>query len=177
MEKNCIIQVGKMNKKHLIQSIITASVLVGITAALYLYTSGYRLSKPGKEDTNNQIQVKRTGMIGARSIPEGANVYLNGELTTATDDTISNLKPGEKYKLSIAKNGYVKWEKDVEVYPELVTDITAVLVSMTPRLEPLTNTGARFPAMAPSLSKIAFFSQDPETPGIWVIPLVGGGLD
>lgn len=167
-----------MNKKHIIQSLITASVLLGITAALYLYTSGYRLSKPGGEDdTSNQIQVKRTGMIGARSIPEGANVYLNNELVTATDDTISNLKPGEKYKLTISKNGYFKWEKDVQVFPELVTDITAVLVSMTPRLEPLTNTGAQHPAMAPSLSKIAFFSKDPESPGIWVIPLVGGGLD
>ncbi len=168
-----------MNRKHIIQSVITAAILFGITAALYLYTSGYRLSKPTLKDndTSNQLQVKRTGMIGARSIPEGANVYLNDELTTATDDTISNLRPGEKYKLKISKNGYFAWEKDVQVFPELVTDITAVLVSKTPRLEPLTNTGAQSPAMAPSLSKIAFFSKDPESPGIWVIPLVGGGLD
>jgi hypothetical protein len=168
-----------MNRKHILQSAITAIVLVGITAALYLYTSGYRLSKPGAKENNtgNQLQVKRTGMIGARSIPEGANVYLNDKLVTATDDTISNLRPGEKYKLTISKNGYFKWEKDVQVFPELVTDITAVLVSKTPRLEPLTNTGAKSPSMAPSLSKLAFFSQDPESPGIWVISLVGGGLD
>ena len=167
-----------MNKKHIIQSLVTGLILLSVTTALFLYTSGYRVSKPSKDDKNqNQIQVKQTGMIGAKSIPEGANVYLNGNLVTATNDTISNLKPGEKYELTIKKSGFVIWKKKVDIYPELVTDITAVLISMTPRLEPLTNTGAKLPVMAPSLSKIAFFSRDPEAPGIWVIPLIGGGLD
>ncbi len=166
-----------MDKKHIVQSLVTALVLLLITTGLFLYTSGYRLSKPRNETGNNQIQVRRTGMIGAKSIPEGANVYLNGDLVTATDDTISNLRPQEKYVLTIRKSGYVEWKKTIEVFPELVTDITAVLVSMTPRLEPLTNTGAAHPSMAPSLSRIAFFSTDTEAPGIWVIPLVNVGLD
>lgn len=166
-----------MDKKHIIQSLVTAMVLLVVTTGLFLYTSGYRLAKPVNNSSNNQIQVRRTGMIGAKSIPDGANVYLNGELTTATDDTISNLRPQEKYVLTIRKSGFVEWRKEIEVFPELVTDITAVLVSMTPRLEPLTNTGASHPAMSPSLSKIAFFSSDSEAPGIWVIPLANVGLD
>ena len=166
-----------MDKKHIIQSLITAAILLLITTGLFLYTSGYRLSKPDSDKNSQQLQVRRTGMIGAKSIPDGANVYLNGNLTTATDDTISNLRPNEKYTLTIKKSGFVEWKKDIEVFPELVTDITAVLISMTPRLEPLTNTGAKYPSMAPSLSKIAFFSTDTEAPGIWVIPLVNVGLD
>ena len=64
----------------------------------------------------------------------------------------------------------------MEVFAELVTDITAVLVSGSPRLEPLTNTGAANPIISPSLSKLAYFSNDPLKPGVWVIPLNQGGL-
>ena len=68
------------------------------------------------------------------------------------------------------------WTKDIEVFPELVTDITAVLISQSPRLEPLTNTGAYYPTISPSLSKLAYFSKDTEEPGLWVIPLSQGAL-
>jgi hypothetical protein len=75
--------------------------------------------------------------------------------------------------LRVAKKGFLDWEKDIEVYEQLVTDITAVLVSQSPRLEPLTNTGAKYPCISPSLSKLAYFSPDTEKPGIWIIPLTG----
>jgi hypothetical protein len=71
------------------------------------------------------------------------------------------------------KKGFVEWQKDVEVFEQLVTDMTAVLVSQSPRLEPLTNTGAKFPAISFTLSKLAYFSSDDEKPGIWIIPLSG----
>jgi hypothetical protein len=67
----------------------------------------------------------------------------------------------------------VDWSKEIEVFPELVTDITAILVSQSPRLEPLTNTGARNPVISESLSKLAYFSEDPNEPGIYIIPLGG----
>ncbi|KKU30623.1 MAG: hypothetical protein UX44_C0017G0006 [candidate division WWE3 bacterium GW2011_GWA1_46_21] len=137
---------------------------------LYLYTAGYRLDKE-----KNKIDLSRTGMIGAKSIPEGANIYVDGQLTSATNDTISAVTPG-KHTLRMLKNGFVTWTKEIEVFPELVTDITAILVSQTPRLEPLTNTGARLPTISPSLSKLAFFTKDSTSPGVWVIPLTNAGL-
>ena len=153
--------------KNWIQTTLTIIILFGITTMLYLYTSGYRLNRSSSEE---ELNVKVTGMIGAKSIPEGANIYVNGELMNATDATVPALEPG-KYELKIAKNGFVPWAKEVEVYKELVTDITAVLISQSPRLEPLTNTGARFPTISPTLSKLAFFSKDAASPGVWVIPL------
>jgi hypothetical protein len=135
---------------------------------LFLYTSGYRLSK-GKE---KPIDLSKTGMVSAKSIPDGASVYLDGKLTTATDDTISGIKPGI-HNLKIVKKGFVEWQKDIEVFEQLVTDMTAVLVSQSPRLEPLTNTGAKFPAISHTLGKLAYFSTDDEKPGIWIIPLSG----
>lgn len=156
-------------KIRFLETFLTVVIIIGITTALFLYTSGYRLSK-GKE---KPIDVSKTGMIGAKSIPDGASVYLDEKLVTATNDTISSLKPGI-HDLKIIKKGFVEWQKKVEVYEQLVTDITAVLVSQSPRLEPLTNTGARIPTISHTLSKLAYFSNDDEKPGIWIIPLSGG---
>ncbi len=158
-------------KRHWFQTFLTGVILLGLTTVLYLYTSGYRLGR----DKDADIDFRQTGMIGAKSIPDGANVYINDVLRTATDDTIAGLDPGT-YTLRIARNGFVTWEKQVEVFAELVTDITAVLVSQSPRLEPLTNTGARGPEISQSLGKLAYFSKDTKEPGIWVIPLTNSGV-
>lgn len=156
--------------KDILQTILTLAIIAGISTVLYLYTSGYRLQK----NDENTIDLTKTGMINAKSIPESANVYLNGKLVTATNDNLPGIEPG-MHTLKIAKKGYVEWEKEVEVFEELVTDITAVLVSQSPRLEPLTNTGARHPVISGTLSKLAYFSTDPVDPGIYIIPL--GGLN
>ncbi len=154
-----------MSKTSIITA-VSALVLVGATVGVYMYTSGLRIDKKG--------ELKSTGMVAVKSVPNGANVYLNDELTTATDGSVQGLNPG-KYNLKVVKNGFTTWEKEIEVFEQLVTDITAVLVSKTPRLEPLTNTGARNPVISPSLTKIAYFTKDGENPGVWVYPL-GGNL-
>lgn len=158
---------------HSFQTLLTIIIMLSLTTALYLYTSGYRITRNQGNDVT--VDLKRTGLIRAKSIPEGANVYINDVLYTATNDTIAGLDPGT-YRLRIVRNGFVVWEKSVEVFAELVTDITAVMVSQTPRLEPLTNTGARVPAISPTLSKLAYFSKDGQESGLWVIPLTNQGI-
>jgi len=150
--------------------------LFGGTAVLYLFLSGVRPNL-GVSDENQDVQVglKKTGMIAIKSQPDGANVYFNDKLIGASNTTISGIEPG-KHKLKILKTGYITWEKEIEVFEELVTDITAVLISQTPRLEPLTNTGARKPTISYSLDKIAFFSKDPDSPGVWVVNFRDQGL-
>lgn len=154
-----------------LETLLTFVIIGGITTVLYLYTSGYRLNK----DDRGIIDVEKTGMIGVKSVPDRASVYLDGKLRTATDDTISGVTPG-KHNIKIIKKGFLEWNKEIEVFEQLVTDITAVLISQSPRMDPLTNTGAKFPSVSPSLSKLAYFSFDTEKPGIWVIPLTGVNL-
>lgn len=159
----------KKKRISILEKILTIVMIMGITSILYLYTSGYRLNKGG----GATIDLSKTGMVSAKSVPDGASVYLDGKLVTATDDTLSGIEPG-KHKLTIEKKGFVPWTKEIEIYEALVTDITAVLVSQSPRLEPLTNTGARYPELSPSHTKIAYFSEASEKPGIWVTNLSGG---
>jgi hypothetical protein len=159
--------------KNWFQTLLTLIILLGITTLIFLYTSGFRLQR-GEKD--NEIDLAKTGMVSAKSLPEGASVYLDDELVTATNDTISGLEPG-MHTLKMAKKGYEEWEKEIEVFEELVTDITAILVSQSPMFEPLTNTGARNPSVSPSLTQLAYFSSDEQSPGVWVIPINQGGLN
>ena len=147
--------------------------LLALTTAIFLYAGGYRLKKD--QDTS-KVQIRSTGMVSVKSVPQGASVYINGVLATATNNTIPSVEPG-KHLLKVVKNGYATWTKEIEVFPELATDITAILVSQTPRLEPLTNTGAKNPAVSPTLTKLAFLSSDAESPGIWVVSLSEGTLN
>jgi len=155
-----------MSKKYLLKGLMTTLIILFVSTLLYLYTAGYRLRK----ESDKPVDIRVTGMISAKSIPESASVYLDDELVTATDDSIPGVTPG-KYILEIKKSGFTPWKKEIEIFPELVTDITAILISETPKIEPLTNTGAKKPVMSPSLSAIAYLSLDEETPGVWVMPL------
>ena len=161
----------RFKKLGYLETFLTIIIIGGITTVLYLYTSGYRLNK----DNKGVIDINKTGMVSVKSLPDGASVYLDGTLRTATNDTISGVKPGE-HQLRIVKKGFVEWNKNLEVFEQLVTDITAVLVSQSPRLEPLTNSGAKYPSISPTLSKLAYFSFDSEKPGIWIVPLSSGGI-
>lgn len=160
-----------MSRRTFIQTILTIILLFILTTGVYLYTSGYRV----RRETTQKVDIEKTGMLSAKSTPKGAAVYYDDKVVTATDDTLSGLTPG-KHKIKIIKNGYVPWSKEIEVFPELVTDITAVLISQTPTLQPLTNTGAKAPSVSSSMNKLAYFSKDSEKPGIWVIPLVQGAI-
>ncbi|MBI4091511.1 PEGA domain-containing protein, partial [candidate division WWE3 bacterium] len=144
-------------------TLLSLLILGGVTTGVYLYSTGYRVDVKKREVTS-------TGMIAIKSIPDGAQVYLEGLLTTATNGTITSVTPGTHH-LKVVKNGFVSWEKEVEVFEQLVTDITAVLISKTPRLEPLTSEGARSPVTSPSLTKIAYFTKDGTSPGVWIFPL------
>lgn len=102
-------------------------LILGSTTLLYLFLAGWRPNFIFSNNLKPTIEVKQTGMISAKSNPQGANVYLDGKLITATNNSLSGIEPG-RHKLRIIKNGYMDWEKEIEVFPELVTDITAVLI-------------------------------------------------
>ena len=156
----------------------TMGFLLLITTLIVLYSDGWRFNFSEKQKGNEQEfkVIQKTGMLAVRSLPEGAKVYINDEARTATDDTISSLYPG-KYKLKVIKDGFETWEKEIEVFPELVTDMTAVLVSKSPKLDPLTSNDVKAFALSSNQNNIAFLSKDDEKPGIWVLPIGGNPLN
>src|SRR3990170_6658602 len=124
--------------------------MFAVTAGIILYASGFRLDL-------GQGGFARTGMILVKSVPDGAKVFLDDELSGATDSTIGSLQPGT-YHLKIEKEGFLSWEKDVEVKEELVTSITALLPPRSPSLTAITQNGAKLVTASASGEKATFLS-------------------
>ena len=139
----------KMSRTALTRLLIFLATLVFILGGTYLmirYAQGYRPSSSGT--------IKGTGLLSAGSYPSAAEVYINGKLTTATDNTL-NLDPGE-YDIEIKKDGYHTWSKKLQIVEELVTETGAQLFPSSPSLEPLTYTGAINPVPSPDGTKLTF---------------------
>lgn len=134
--------------KRLIVTVLTL-IIIGLTAGIAVFLAkGYRLST----ETGN---ISGTGIIAATSVPDQASVYLDGHLTVATDANINSLPP-KTYDVRIVKEGYIPWEKKVEVKEGLVTEINAVLYRSIPSLYPLTYTGAANPIVSPDGTKFIY---------------------
>ncbi|MEK7111878.1 MAG: hypothetical protein AAB875_00985, partial [Patescibacteria group bacterium] len=97
-----------------------------------------------------------------------------GELTTATDTTIS-LSPGT-YDLSIKKEDYRPWNKRLVIEKEVVTEATASLFRVAPSLSAVTFSGVINPVISPDATRIAYAvapsKDDPEKGGLWAIETV-----
>ena len=86
-----------------ISLLILVFLVMGTTLAI-LYAKGYRFNFLSGKPT-----VSKTGLLVTTSIPDGAAVFVNGALKTATNNTL-DLAPGQ-YTITISKDGYFSWKK------------------------------------------------------------------
>lgn len=154
-----------MDKRFLITLITLIMIAAGAALAVF-FVKGYNFSiKDGK--------IVSTGIISVTSVPDGASVYIDGHLTTATNTTLSQLQP-KSYNLKIVKEGFIPWEKQIQVSEGLVTEIKATLFPALPTIYPLTYNGVVNPILSPDGEKLAFavpYSTDSHSRqrgGIWV---------
>lgn len=124
-------------------------VLIGLIAGAAIFLAkGYRY----QTDTGT---FAGTGIISVSSLPDQASVYLDGHLTTATDDNITSLPP-KTYKVRIVKEGYIPWEKDIEVKQGLVSEIKATLFRSIPTIYPITYSGVDYALLSPDNLKLVY---------------------
>jgi hypothetical protein len=153
-------------KKQIALSALILLFLIAGTIIVVIYGRGYRFSFGG-----NGAILAGTGLLVTTSSPNGAQVFINGHLTTATDNTI-NLAPGD-YDVKIFKDGYSPWEKKITVSKETVSKADALLFPTAPQLESITNIGIENPVLDPSKTKIAYnvASQSAVKNGIYVFDM------
>lgn len=154
-------------------------IVVG-TILVILYGRGYR---PNLSRTAlTQPTITPTGLLSATSDPIGSQVYIDNELKTATNNTI-NLEPNF-YTVTIAKEGYIPWQKKLRVQGEVVTRTDPFLFPSNPSLSPLTTVGILKPTLSPNGNKIAYIIPTPAgqngllpaRAGIWVYELTERNL-
>jgi len=152
------------NKKRVL-FFLTFFISVSVAAAVLIrFAQGYRPDL-------TSLKFKPNGLLVATSTPDGAQVYIDGKLYSATNTTL-NLTPG-KYEVEIKKDGFTSWKKTLTVKKELVTKTDAYLFPAFPDLRSLTFTGAANPLISPDGQKIVYtvagFSA--EKNGLWVLDL------
>lgn len=156
--------------KKLLTPLFALTFIIGVSVLLIFYGRGYRFNL-------SQGSFEPKGLLVANSQPNGAQIYINDKLNSATNTTIT-LEP-EWYTVRIEKEGYSPWQKTVRVQGEVVAKTDAVLFPINPSLSPITITGVSNPVVSPDTTKIAFSvsksnngSEDPfEGNGVFVLEL------
>ena len=142
------------------------AILIFVVSGTFLaikLAQGYRLDLSSKT-------FRPTGLLVTTSVPTGAQVFIDGELKTATNNTFS-LPPG-KYLVEIKKNGFLPWQKELTIEKELVTQADALLFPQVPDLKPLTFHEAENPQFSPDSNKIVYSVPLPQPEaGLWVMDL------
>lgn len=116
------------------------------------------------------------GILVIKSNPDGAQVFINGELKTATNATI-NLSPNT-YDVSVRKDGYLDWNKRLTVQKEVVTEADAHLFRVVPSLSAVTFAGiSSSPLPSPDFTKIAYIippsnGNGADQSGLWIMETI-----
>ena len=156
-----------MSRRFLI-TVLTVVAIGIIGAGAIMVTKGYRISpKTGA--------ITGTGILSVTSQPDQASVYLADHLTTATNANINALVP-KTYDVRIVKEGYIPWQKKLEVKEGLVSEVKAILFRTIPTVYPITYTGAQMSLISPDNLKMVYVvpvsdQNDPITlkkGGVWV---------
>lgn len=158
-------------KKQSLISLSILMVIILITIVIIIYGKGYQI-----DFQQGRPEIAGTGLLVTTSTPDGAQVFINDHLTTATNNTI-NLAPNT-YRVKIFKDTYFPWKKTITINKEVVSKAEALLFPIAPKLESITGTGVNNPILDPSGAKIAFTvaSQSAVKNGVYVLNMNGGPI-
>jgi len=139
-------------------------IILAVTVLVVRLAQGYKIDWRGGS-------WRPTGLLAATSVPDGAKVFIDDKLYSATNTTIS--LPPDIYEVEIKKDGYSSWMKILEIEKELVTKTDAYLFPTVPDLQALTFTGAADPVLSPDDTKVAYKvkGSDYTKNGVWILDL------
>ena len=89
-----------------------------------LYSLGYRFDR--------NFVLRKTGGLYIASDVSGSEIFINGEFERRTNLLqsgvfVQNLAPN-KYKVLVAREGYLGWSKELQIFSRFVSEARAVLV-------------------------------------------------
>lgn len=140
---------------------IRAAVFFSILIAVPLTTLlVIQLARGYRPDISNRT-LRPTGLLVARSSPEGAVITVQGKQVGTTDKTI-NLDPGV-YTVGLEKPEYHPWEKLLTIEKELVTRTDAILfpLNLVPKPEHTATTSI---AISPDYTQLIYSVPKPLVP-------------
>jgi len=152
-----------MTRVRILIFIITLVIVGTVGTLASLYARGYRFNP-------KTTTIEPRGILVANSDPNGASIYIDGELKTATNANIP-LTPGT-YDVIIKKEGLTTWSKRLTIKKEEVTQVEVSLFTQATSLSAITFSGTFNPIANTDLTKVAYAVpidlENPETGGLWV---------
>lgn len=109
----------KQQIKDYIFPIASTIFVLSISAFIYFFSKGYRFDITSRE-------VAKTGVITIKSKPSNATVYINGNSIGRTPKS-RTLDTGIQ-NISVWKDGYREWSKNIEIFEEKATPIFPYLI-------------------------------------------------
>ncbi len=156
-----------MSKIRLLILLLTFFIVGTVGTVVSLYARGYRLN-------STDMKIKPNGLLVIKSVPDGAQIIIDGKLNTATNATIP-LPPGT-YDARIKKEGFLDWNKRLNIDKEIVTEVTAHLFKSTPSLSAVTFSGVVGPTPSRDFTKIAYVVppsiNNENTQGLWIFETI-----
>ena len=95
-------------------------------AILAVLISGCSQNLENAPSVEKQAEVTDTGVLSVASVPDQAQVYINGEIKGDTPLELDNFPVGA-YKVAVRKDGYSDFEKSVTVIVGRREEVEAVL--------------------------------------------------
>ena len=110
--------------------IVCFLLFIILVPAITLYATGYRLT--------GDFEITRTGGLYMSVGQSGAQIYVNDKYIKDTSVfqkgvLVQNLNPGT-YKVSVVKEGYHEWNKELRVFNETVTEAKTLMLPQEPGL-------------------------------------------
>lgn len=100
----------KKKKQQFVRVVLTeilmAVSVLCLTAFLTLLVLGYNIGDKG---------IERSGLVQINSIPTGATISIDGEEELLFRTNLSKAYSKGKHKITLTKNGYDTWEKEINV--------------------------------------------------------------
>jgi len=152
-------------KTRTILFLICLFLFLLIAPVTIFYSQGFRFDFEAKKIT-------QTGGLFLKVFPKSAEIYLDGKLKKKTDFffgsvLIENLLP-KKYKIEVKKEGYLTWEKILEIKEQQVTEAkNIILFPESPTFNILT-TGVKDFWFSPDEKKIILKEADEK---LWSLKL------
>lgn len=157
----------KVNKRLLYPLFSAVVLILGTYIAIQYATGALRVSEEGI--------IQGSGLLSATSDPKGAELWLDGRLVSATDDTLY-LEP-KTYDVQILKEGFSPWQKNITVMPEVVAQANARLFPIASSLTPLTFSGVHDILPSPDGQKLLYYTASQsavQKNGLYILDLTTG---
>ena len=104
--------IERLRRKRAIKVLLTdlfmAVSVIGIVFVLVMAVAGWRINK--------DFQIEQNGLVSIKTKPTGATVIIDDEKEFQATN-MSRMLPGGKHKVVLEKDGYERWEKEIEVTP------------------------------------------------------------